>query len=77
MARPLRIERSGAWYHVTARGNERQPIYRDDKDRYHFLTLLEEMTATFNLFVHAYVLMDNHYHLIVELREPNLSRALR
>src|SRR6185369_17190356 len=77
MARPLRIERPGAWYHVTARGNERQPIYRDDQDRYHFLTLLDEMTATFNLLVHAYVLMDNHYHLIVELREPNLSRAMQ
>ena len=76
MARPIRIERVGGWYHLTARGNERRPIYRDDQDRRHFCELLEEMTRQFDLVLHAFVLMDNHYHLLVELREVNLSRAV-
>jgi REP element-mobilizing transposase RayT len=75
MARPIRIERAGGWYHLTARGNERRPIYRDDQDRRHFCELLEAMVSQFNLVLHAFVLMDNHYHLLVELREANLSRA--
>ena len=49
MARPLRVERTGGWYHVTARGNERKVIYRDDSDHRHFLALLEEMTDRFRL----------------------------
>ncbi len=77
MARPLRIERAGGWYHVTARGNERREIYRDDRDRRHFIALVEEMVGRFRLRVHAYVLMNNHYHLMVELSEPNLSRAFQ
>lgn len=77
MARALRINRAGAWYHVTARGNERKPIYRDDRDREHFCELLEEMTARFRLRLHALVLMDNHYHLLLELGEANLSRAIQ
>ena len=74
MARPLRIERAGGWYHITARGNERKAIYRDNKDRWHFCELLAEMVGRYRVALHAYELMDNHYHLIVELREPNLSR---
>jgi len=66
MARPLRLERPGGRFHVTARGNERKPIYREDSDRAHFLELLAEATERFGLRVHAYVLMDNHYHLLVE-----------
>jgi len=77
MARPIRIERAGGWYHITARGNERRPICRDNRDREHFLELLAEMTPRFNLTLHAFVLMDNHYHLLVELREANLSRAVQ
>ena len=77
MARPLRIEVAGGWYHVTARGNERRAIYRDDQDRRHFLELVGETAERFNLAVHAYVLMDNHYHLLMETREANLSRALQ
>ena len=61
VARPLRIERPGGRYHVTARGNERKPIYRDDSDHPHFLELLAEATERFGIRVHAYVLMDNHY----------------
>ena len=76
MARPLRIERPGAWYHITARGNERRPIYRDPRDRQHFCELLAETADRFRLVLHAYVLMDNHFHLILETLEPNLSQAM-
>ena len=75
MSRPLRIERAGGWYHITGRGNERRALYRDNRDRVHFCELLGEMVARFLVRLHAYVLMDNHYHLIVELTEPNLSRT--
>jgi hypothetical protein len=74
MARALRIERVGGRYHVTARGNERKAIYRNDSDRVHFLQLLAETTERFAIRIHAYVLMDNHFHLLVETPEANLSR---
>ena len=77
MARPLRIERASGWYHVTARGNERRPIYRDERDRGRFCELLGEMVSRFQVRLHCFVLMDNHYHLVVELQEPNLSRAMQ
>lgn len=77
MARPLRIELAGGWYHLTARGNERQAIFRDDQDRLHFLGLLAEWVDRFHLRVHAYVLMDNHYHLLIETAEANLSQAMQ
>jgi REP element-mobilizing transposase RayT len=76
MARPLRIEFAGALYHVTARGNERKAIYRTVEDRRRFLAVLAAVVAQFRLLVHAYVLMDNHYHLLVETLEPNLRRAM-
>ena len=76
MARPLRIEVPGGRYHVTARGNERQRIFRDDADHFHFLELLSQCGERFGAKVHAYVLMDNHYHLLVETPEANLSRAM-
>jgi REP element-mobilizing transposase RayT len=77
MARPLRIERPGGRYHVTARGNERKAVYRDDTDRFHFLELLSEATERFGIRIHAYVLMDNHFHHLVETPEANLSRAIQ
>jgi putative transposase len=77
MARPIRIERAGGWYHITARGNERRPIYRDHRDRQHFCELLGEMVPRFHLRLHCFVLMENHYHLLLELREPNLSQAVQ
>jgi putative transposase len=77
MARPLRIEFPGAVYHITARGNERKPIYRDDGDRQRFLARLAEVVEQFWMLVHAYVLMDNHYHLLAETLEANLARAMR
>ena len=77
MPRSLRLVRLGVWYHITARGIERRPIFRKDADRLHFLELLAGLSERFRLRVFAYVLMDNHYHLLVELRQPNLSQALR
>src|SRR6185436_10718972 len=58
-------------------GIERRPIFLDNRDRQHFLELLDEWTARFALSLHAYVLMDNHYHLLIELSHPNLSRAVQ
>jgi len=75
MGRPLRIERAGGWYHLTGRGNERKSIFRDNRDRFHFVGLIAGMVERFRIVLHAYQLMDNHYHLIVELTEENLSRA--
>src|SRR5438477_12603532 len=66
MARQLRIERAGAWYHITARGNERRSIYRHQRDYRHFCELLDETVERFRWRLHAYVLMPNHYHLLVE-----------
>jgi REP element-mobilizing transposase RayT len=77
MARPLRIERPGGRYHVTARGNERKAIFRQDTDRFHFLKLLTEQTERFGTRIHAYILMDNHFHLMLETPEANLSRAMQ
>ena len=77
MARPLRIEMAGGWYHVTARGNERKRVFRDDKDRVRFLELLEEWVERFGMRLHGYVLMENHYHLLVETTRPNLGAAMQ
>jgi putative transposase len=76
MARPLRVEFANAAYHVTARGNERRIIYRDDKDRQRFLETLGEACERFGLVVHAYCLMPNHYHLLAQTPRANLSRAI-
>jgi len=77
VARPTRIHAVDAWYHVTARGNERRAVFRDDTDRLHFLELLNEGVGRFGLRVHAYVLLDNHYHLLVETPLANLSAAMQ
>ena len=58
MARPLRIEHAGGWYHVTSRGNERRAIFHDDRDRAHFLEFLENMVGRFGLRLHCFVLMQ-------------------
>ena len=76
MARPLRIDIAGGWYHVTGRGNERRNIFWEDGDRVKFLSYLEEWVERFGVRLHGYVLMDNHYHLLVETPEANLSRAM-
>jgi len=77
MARPLRIDLADGWYHVTARGNERRAIFRDDRDREHFLKLIETAVEQFGIVVHGFVLMDNHYHLVVETPRANLSAAMQ
>ena len=77
MARPLRLEFPGAVYHVTARGNERRPIFRDDEDRRLFLSTLGRTVARWRWVVHAYCLMSNHYHLLMETPDANLSRGMR
>ena len=77
MARPLRINLAGAWYHVMSRGNGDDSIFRNDLDRHRFLGWLGEMPERFSLEVHAFVLMDDHYHLLIRTRETNLSHAIR
>lgn len=77
MARPLRIEYPGAIYHITSRGNARQPIYEDDEGRKVFLELLGFIVDRFNWLCHAYCLMDNHYHLLIETQDGNLSLGMR
>lgn len=77
MARPLRIDLPGGWYHVTARGNERRAIFRDEKDRAHYVELVADWVERFGVRLHAYVLMDNHYHLLVETPRANLSPAMQ
>lgn len=77
MARPLRIEYEGAVYHVTSRGNAKKRIFKDDIDRDKFLETLSIVVNRFNWLCHAYCLMDNHYHLLIETPEANLSRGMR
>lgn len=77
MARPLRLEFPGALYHVTARGNARQAIFLDDEDRHRFLAVLRQVVSRCHLVLHAYCLMENHFHLLVETPEANLSQAMR
>ncbi len=77
MARPLRLEFSGALYHITSRGNAKQSIFLDDRDRKIFLAVLESVVDRFNWRCHAYCLMENHYHLVVETPDANLSSGMR
>jgi REP element-mobilizing transposase RayT/DNA-binding CsgD family transcriptional regulator len=77
MARPLRLEFAGALYHVTSRGNRQESIYESDKDRENFLSILAEVCEAYNWMCHAYCLMDNHYHLLVETPDANLSKGMR
>jgi putative transposase len=77
MARPLRIEYPGAFYHVFNRGHRQEPIVKDERDKERFISYLSRMAGQFNVLVHSYCLMTNHYHLILETPEGNLSRALQ
>lgn len=77
MVRPLRIEFSGALYHVTSRGDRKEDIYQDDADRKIYLGVLGEVCKRFNWVLHAYCLMDNHYHLLVETPDGNLAKGMR
>lgn len=77
MARPLRLELAGALYHVTSRGDGREDIYLSDDDRLAWLETLGEVCKRFNWVCHAYCLMGNHYHLLVETPDANLSKGMR
>jgi len=77
MARPIRIQYPGATYHVMARGTHGQAIFQDDEDRQRFLETLGEACAKTGFRVHAYVLMGNHYHLLVETPEGNLVAGMK
>jgi REP element-mobilizing transposase RayT len=77
MARPLRIEFAGALYHLTTRGNAKRAIFRDNQDRLLLLDVLKKVADRYNWLCHAYCLMDNHYHLVIETPEGNLSKGMR
>ena len=77
MARPLRLDYPDTFYHILSRGNERRDIFHDAKDYRRFLDLIGRMVERFKLEIHAYVLMKNHYHLLVRTQQANLSRAIQ
>ena len=77
MARPLRLEFAGALYHITSRGNRCEAIYLTDNDRDAYLSTLAKVCDRFNWIVHAYCLMDDHYHIMIETPDRNLSKGMR
>lgn len=77
MSRPLRIEFEGALCHITARGNRQEAIFYSDDDRATFLKILGKVITRYNWVCHAYCLMDNHYHLLIETPDGNLSAGMR
>ncbi len=77
MARPLRIQYPGACYHITCRGNEKAEIFKDDRDRRKFLDILAESALTFDVEVHCYCLMANHFHLLLKTQLANLDRFMQ
>ena len=77
MTRPLRLEFAGALYHVTSRGDHREAIYLDDIDRMAWLDILALVCKRFNFVIHAYCEMTNHYHVLIETIEGNLSQGMR
>jgi putative transposase len=76
MARPLRLEFPDALYHVTCRGNEQRAIFRSDRDRKAFLGFLAETVRRFGWSITAWVLMTNHFHLVFQTPQPNLSQGM-
>ena len=77
MSRPIRIEFPDAIYHVTARGDRREDIFEADQDRQMFLATLERLITQVNWICHAWGLMDNHYHLLIQTPDGNLSKGMR
>lgn len=77
MARPWRIEYEGAYYHVLSRGNEGRDIFNDDKDRTLFIDTLGEVSDRFSVDIFAFVLISNHYHLLLRTNHANLSKAMQ
>lgn len=77
MARQLRIEYEGAFYHITSRGNQREKIFWDDEDREEFKRILNKTKERYGYHLQAYVLMDNHYHLLIETPYANLKQIMQ
>ena len=77
MARPLRIQYEGALYHITSRGNAGARIFQTEGDRLEFLGVLTRVVSRFGWICHAYCLMSNHYHLLIETPQPNLSKGMQ
>ena len=77
MARPLRIIYPGAFYHVTSRGNEKKDVFKNRRDREKFLEYFESATERYGAIIHAYCLMNNHFHLFLETPAGNLSQIMR
>jgi len=77
MARPLRIEYPGAYYHITSRGNERKDIFKDDHDKKQFISYLKSAYLRYKAVIHVYCLMNNHYHLLIDTPKGNLSHIMR
>jgi putative transposase len=77
MSRPLRIEYPGAWYHVINRGRRSEKIFSEQKDYHRFIDLLKESCELWNVRIAAYCLMPNHYHLLIQTPDGNLSRCMR
>ena len=76
MARHLRVEYPGALYHITARGNDRRPIFETVEDRRHLLDLLAQGLERYEVTLYAYVLLGNHYHLVLQTEHPNLHEFM-
>jgi len=77
MIRSLRIQYPGAVYHVTSRGNDKKQVFRDEQDREAFLDTLQHVIKRYNWLCHVYCLMDNHYHILIETPDRNLSKGMR
>ena len=77
MARQLRIEYEGAFYHVTSRGNQKERIFWDDKDREEFKRILKRTKERYGYLLHAYILMENHYHLLIETPYANIKQVMQ
>ena len=77
MSRPIRIEFPNALYHVTSRGDRREAIFESDDDRLSFLQTLGQVVEQFNWLCYAWCLMDNHYHLLIQTPDGNLSKGMR
>ena len=77
MTRQWRIEFEGAYYHILSRGNERRSIFDDNDDRISFPEILGKMSERFEVEVYAYILMNNHYHLLLKTNKPNISQSMQ
>ena len=77
MARPLRVEYPGAYYHIINRGNAGEKIFKNKRDKEKFLEYLALAVERFSIVVHIYCLMDNHYHLLLQTQEANLSKSIQ